>query len=277
MKVLPFVIPKAASQVLTLQEDKQPRFYEHLHEHPEIQLSYIINGEGTLFSGQSVWRFSKNQLIAIGSTVPHVFKSDLASTSAHRISVFIDTQWFVMNVAQTQEFKELNTFIAACKDGFVFEDTQGQVFNLIKQALNQSGIARLTTCLNLFQFLGNSQIVPFNSMANVVPYKSKDSKRMSAVIDFTLANYAQPISLSDAAQKAALTIPAFCKYFKRLTGKTFTQFLNEVRIESAARMLLVQNDKSISQISEDVGYRNLSHFNRQFKKIKKLTPRSFRA
>ncbi|MEP2936128.1 MAG: AraC family transcriptional regulator [Gilvibacter sp.] len=276
MKVLPFVIPKAASQVLTLQEDKQQRFYDHLHQHPEIQLSYILDGEGTLFSGQSVWRFSKNELIAIGGNIPHVFKSDPNTTKAHRITIFIDTHWLSNNVSQIEEFKALDTFLTLCKEGFVLEDSSEQFISQVKDAFVQTGISRLKTCLSLFELLGQTQVIPFNNSSNIAPYKSKDSKRMSAVIDFTLAHYKQPITLNDAAQKAALTLTAFCKYFKRLTGKTYTQFLNEVRVESAARLLLTQHDKSVSQIAEEVGYANISHFNRQFKKIKKATPRAFR-
>lgn len=277
MKVLPFVIPKAASQVLTLQEDNQMRFYEHLHQHAEIQLSYILQGEGTLFTGQSVWPFTKGQLIAIGGNVPHVFKSDSNSQKAHRISIFIDTQWLTDNVSQIEEFKELSTFLRLCEEGFVYQDQTALCYRHIKDAFEQKGISRFNTCLSLFKFLGQATITSFNNPSSIVPYKRKDSKRMSAVIDFTLAHYQRSISLEDAAQKAALTTTAFCKYFKRITGKTYTQFLNEVRIESATRVLLTKPDRSIAQIAEEVGYSNISHFNRQFKKIKNTTPRAFRA
>ena len=98
---------------------------------------------------------------------------------------------------------------------------------------------------------------------------------MSSVIDYTLKNYSNSISLTQISKEAAMTPNAFCKYFKKRTRKTYVNFLNEIRIEAASKTLQ-QSDLSISEIAEQSGYQNISYFNRKFKEIKGVSPNTFR-
>lgn len=277
MRVLPFVIPKASKQAFTFQEDRESIFYERLHQHPELQLSYIFEGQGTLFAGQNINPFNKGQLIVIGSNVPHVFKSDASNSDlAHRFMIFVDPQWLTQFLLDVRELANLEAFVRKSESGFIIDDQNGSLAMLVEKIQQSEGLERFKACLDLFAVTPNLEAHSLNSAALAAPYKSLDNDRMSAVIDFVLNNYDQDISLDHVAQKAALTRNAFCKYFKKRTLKTFTEFLNEVRIESATRMLSSQKDMSISQVASNVGYSNLSYFNRKFKSIKGVTPKYYK-
>ena len=99
---------------------------------------------------------------------------------------------------------------------------------------------------------------------------------MRNVFEFTMNHFEKQITLDAIAEIANMTKNAFCKYFKKRTNKTYVQFLNELRIEQACKLLIANKDFSIIQIAEASGFNNISNFNRQFKSIKKINPSEFR-
>ena len=107
-------------------------------------------------------------------------------------------------------------------------------------------------------------------------YSDNEGKRMREVMDFTIHHYDKNINLNEIASKANMTPNAFCRYFKQRTNKTYIQFLNELRLEHACKLLLSNKDLSISEIAEKSGFNNISNFNRQFKIVKQLSPTAFK-
>jgi transcriptional regulator GlxA family with amidase domain len=108
------------------------------------------------------------------------------------------------------------------------------------------------------------------------PIKDNEGKRMRMVFEYVMSNYAKSISLDDVAKIASMTKNAFCRYFKVRTNKTFFQFLIEIRVEHAAKLLIKDNELSVLEIAELCGFTNISNFNRQFKATKGETPMSVR-
>lgn len=107
-------------------------------------------------------------------------------------------------------------------------------------------------------------------------YSDNEGNRMRKVFEYTMNNYQKKISLDTIANVANMTKNAFCKYFKKRTNKTYIQFLNELRIEYACKILRSDEDASIVQITEEVGFNNISNFNRQFKAVKQMSPSKFK-
>jgi AraC-like DNA-binding protein len=111
-------------------------------------------------------------------------------------------------------------------------------------------------------------------------YDKKDTDnegyRMRSVFEYTMNHFKKDISLDTISEVANMTKNAFCKYFKKRTNKTYVQFLNELRVEYASKLLLTHYDLTIIEIAEISGFNNISNFNRTFKSFKKMNPSSFR-
>ena len=276
-KALPFNIPKPSQASIIVQENKEPRFYDKLHEHTEVQFSYLLSGEGTLFAGNSIVPYHKNQLVVLNSNVPHLFRTTANPTEdSHRISVFFDADWYYKLIGLNPELKTLEFLLAQAKTGFVINDPTGSLVPLFDRLLKRKLAKRFLSFIELVLALKEHAFTTLEGDGLAKPYSTTDGARMRNILEYTLAHYPDAISIKDAAKQTALTPHAFCKYFKKRTGKTYINFLNQVRIEASCRRLLEQPDSSIAAIAYSCGFSSLSNFNRQFKRIKATTPRKFR-
>ena len=135
---------------------------------------------------------------------------------------------------------------------------------------------RFILFIQLLKNLNQSAYVPLSHFVSEKKYSDNEGRRMSTVLEYTMANFHKEITLNTIALKAAMTKTSFCKYFKKRTNKTFVSFLNELRIEEACKLLLTKKDLSIASLAEASGFQNISNFNRKFKQIKGISPRDFR-
>lgn len=272
MKVLPFTIPKPSNTAILFQVD-EGILYNHLHQHEEVQISLIKEGAGTLIVGDAIHRFEKGDVIVIGGALPHVFRSTDASAEMH--TVFFSAEAFGATFLELDEGKGVRDFYAFAKAGFK-TNTTPDISTLINYIKTSNGMHRLAYFIELITVLRVSK----NSLLSHFVYKrtisEKDGKRMSAIFDFTLTNYHKEVTLEELAAVSAMTPNAFCKYFKKRTNKTYFQFLTEIRIEKAAAILKSNIDLTIAQVADKCGYKTLSHFNKNFKLLKKATPSAYK-
>ena len=277
MKVLPFQIPKPENNALIYQEDKELIFYDKLHQHEEIQVSYIAKGEGTLVVGDTINYYKKGDVLAIGSNLPHVFKSE-ASTNiqSEMLTLFFSKDAFGKIFFQLEELRELKPFFKKVDYGFKVSSKSKILETLFSQLAKSSQLTRFIILLEILKTLSKSKIQALSSFIYDKKYTDSEGKRMRNVLDFTMQNYHQQISLNDIAQVSAMTKNAFCKYFKKRTNKSYFTFLNELRIENACKLLLSKEGFSIAEIAEKSGFNNISNFNRQFKSVKKMAPSEYR-
>jgi len=277
MKVLPFQIPKPENNALIYQEDKELIFYDKLHQHEEIQVSYIAKGEGTLVVGDTINYYKKGDVLAIGSNLPHVFKSE-ASTNiqSEMLTLFFSKDAFGKTFFQLEELRELKSFFKKVDYGFKVSPKSKILETLFLQLAKSSKLTRFILLLEILKTLSKSKTQALSSFIYDKKYTDSEGKRMRNVLDFTMQNYHQQISLDDIAQVSAMTKNAFCKYFKKRTNKSYFTFLNELRIENACKLLLSKEGFSIAEIAEKSGFNNISNFNRQFKSIKKRAPSEYR-
>jgi AraC-like DNA-binding protein len=277
MKVLPFKIPKPKFDALIFQEDKGDFFFDKLHQHKEIQLSFINKGEGTLVVGDTVNHYKSGDIIVIGSHIPHVFKSDLNSEKkSHMITLFFTTDSFGTELFKLEELKELSLFFKRSKHGFMVTSLIKKIQILFNQLKDASKLKRFILLLELLQAISKANYKSLSSFIYDKTYTTIEGERMRNVFEYTMLNYDKEISLKTIASVSNMTKNAFCKYFKRRTNKTYVQFLNELRIEHACRLLISQKELPIIEIAEHTGFNNISNFNRQFKSIKKINPSMYR-
>lgn len=280
MKVIPFSIPKDTQEAFRVQVDELPRLYDHLHQHPEIQLTCILASEGTILAGDYIGRFSPGDVFVLGSNQPHVFRNDpiygRKGKNAKSISVFFDESTLGEAFWNLPEMRPLNYFIRNSAAGFKVTGKQKEIVaGLLGQMVSEKGIQRLILFLKILSCFEKKKNLHFLSGSTINKnLKTYDGKRLNEVLEYTFQEFHRPIELSEIARKANLTPQAFCKYFKTRTRKTYVQFLNEIRIQHAVRLLNNEED-SIATIAYESGFGNLSHFNRTFKAITGITPRDF--
>lgn len=277
MKALPFTIPKPRRDALILQEDKEVLFYGQFHQHEEIQISYIVSGEGTLIVGDTVNYFKAGDLLVLGGSLPHVFKSDpLKSELSHMLSVFFTKASFGAHFFETEEVQSLRSFFSKTENGIKILSKKEPLIRLFKALFQARKFDRFMLFLQFLRVANQAKYEGLSSFVSEKKYNDNEGKRMHAVFAYTMNHFREEITLDSIAREAAMTKNAFCKYFKKRTNKTYMSFLNELRIEEACKLLRRERELAIADIAEQSGFQNISHFNRKFKLLKGKTPRAFR-
>ena len=280
MKVVPFQIPKNTGEAFRVQVDDMPHLYVHLHQHPEIQLTVIKESNGTLIAGDHVGPFHSGDVFVIGGNQPHVFRNDerffKKRSKAVAITIFFDEATLGKNFWQLEEMKPLQQFFKTSAGGFRITGKKKKLLaEKLYSIVNAEGIDRLIIFLEILKALGNrKEMQPLAKPIIQRNIKSYDGNRLNKVIEFTFREFQRTITLKEVAALANLSPEAFCKYFKTRTRKTYINFLNEIRINHACRLLT--EDKNISGICYDCGFTNLSNFNRIFKRVKQVSPGEWR-
>ncbi|MFV9485081.1 AraC family transcriptional regulator [Christiangramia sp. ASW11-125] len=281
MKPIYFKIPKTENKAIRVQEEAGKYFYGKLHYHPEYQITLIEKGTGLFYGGTNVVKFEEGDLYFIGQDVPHLIKSSAKyyesdSPGIKGLSIFFSYNSFGESFFEVPELRKIRNLLLNAKR--VIKLRRNSEFNLeqmmldMRSATNEGRVIQLLKILSQF----NDENYEFLNATGLSPtLNEKGYDRLNKVINYTFSNYATNILVENVAEKANLSKSQFSRYFKERTGKTYVQFLNEVRIENAC-VLLIKEDLNIEQIGYDVGFQNLSNFNRQFKKVKNSTPSQFR-
>lgn len=282
MKPLLFKVPTVDDRSFRIEQDSFPHFYGLLHFHPEIQLTLILEGEGTLIVGDKIDRFGPNDVLMLGANLPHVLRSDPAYFEAdsplqcRSISVLFRAEQLETTVLNLPETRYLVQLLNEAQHGLRFRGADAEWLAPRFAALpGQRPVEQLLTLLAMLDELLNS---PNREVLSVTaftqPQRPEDHQRIERVFSYILENYHTPISLEDVANTANLTPGAFCRFFRQHTRKTFSTLLNEVRVEHACRYLR-ESKQTISQVAFACGFTNLSNFNRQFKVVTGMAPSEY--
>ncbi len=283
-KVISFQIPKSQKEFVRYQEDRGNHFYDKLHQHPQWQLTMIADGKGQFLSGDFVGRFQAGDVFLVGENVPHVFRSDPEYFEAKPDlisfgkTIFFDFQALGKALEEIEDLQELKKFHDRTGTCFrVLGESREKIIQIFESFGQSSGLNRLQMAFQLLALVQNdsAELQTLNQNPINLSLSERDGNRMDQVIQFLLKERNRPISLQEASDKANLSKEAFCRFFKLRTRKTFTQYLQQLRINEAQKLLL-ETDLSISTIAFRVGFENLSYFNRAFKSILGTTPREFR-
>lgn len=254
-----------------------PQFDAPLHYHPEYELTLIVKGQGKRFVGDHVGNFEAGDLVLLGSNLPHFWRSDTQiknNADLHEAIVIQFSNHFVDTILNNlPECASIITLLNTAKSGIRFPETLAPY---IYKVFENDGISRLLALIvTLEQLSGCTEYELLASSGFNIKPDETENERMRKILEFTLENFKEDITLETIAEIANLTVPSFCRYFKLRTRKTYIYFLNEIRL-SNARKMLIDNQLDISQISIECGFQNLSHFHRIFKNQTGVTPMAYR-
>jgi AraC-like DNA-binding protein len=277
MKVFPFKITKTDAEPIIYQEDRELMFYNKLHQHEEIQISYIEKGEGTLLVGDTITQYQKGDILVIGSNLPHVFRSDTSiEESSIMLSVFFTNNSFGKDFFESPTFKTIQPFFENCKNGFIIKDSPKKIVKGFKKIKTENALDRFIAFLENIKNLNLADKKPLSCYIYDKKITDNEGKRMQNVFEYVMNNYQKNISLEEISSISNMTKNAFCRYFKVRTNKSFFQFLIEIRIEHAGKLLSKKNEFSVVEIAELCGFNNISNFNKKFKEIKQTSPLQYR-
>ncbi len=257
-----------------------PYFGVDWHYHEELELLYPIKGTGVRIVGDSMEYFNENELVLLGSEIPHLFKNEQSDSTAEVDYIVIKFKPALINkfIENVPEFSNVKRLIIGSRRGIIFQHHHS--ISLLKKIINiteSSGAPRLIMLLDLLHHL--SQIESVRSLASegfkLKAGNSQEEGRLQRVINFIVENYVREISLQELSDLSYMTTNSFCRYFKDRTGKTAFQFIREYRVSRACQMI-INSRKSISQICHDTGFNSFSSFNRVFKSIKGISASEYK-
>lgn len=247
------------------------------HYHPEIELVYVNGGTGRRQVGSNLSYYTWGTLILVGSNLPHCsFTDDLTGHSCetviHMKADFLGDAFF-----DIPEAVKIKTLLQVAKRGIVFSgDTKVRVGNMMEEMNDQDDFKRLISQLTILNELANTQEFRIlNADGFALLSDVKDNDRINEVFNYVKTNFKEDIALDTVADLTSLTAPSFCRYFKKVTHKTFTQFVNEYRLVHASR-LLAEQPMSITEVCFESGFNNFSHFNKKFKAFTGKNPSEYR-
>lgn len=283
MKVLRFTIPVSLEKTFIIQKDVLPHFYPHLHRHNEIQLSWIIKGEGTLVAENNMHTFRSNDIFWVGANQPHVFKSDpsyflpKSKKTITALILFFNPEGALSSFFHYPEIKQIRNFIEQHAAGFKLPAAMvPEVSNLMTRLYTAKGVDQFMIFIDLLKCISHCRKPEALSQNKLLPaFSENEGIRIGNIYNFVMHNYDKPITLEDAAKQAHMTRPAFCRYFKKHTLHTFLSFLNQVRINEACKKLTDDSYESIAAVAYHCGFNSIANFNRVFKATTGKSPSEY--
>ncbi|MDO6738672.1 AraC family transcriptional regulator [Wenyingzhuangia sp. 2_MG-2023] len=281
MKILQKKITPS-NKSFSVYKNNKPYLDESWHLHQELELIYIIEGEGTCFIGDNVHEFKAGELSLIGSNMPHLWRNsdeyhkDI-NLKAEVIVLHFNEDFLGKDFFEKTEMVLIKNLISKASNGIAFlaDDVKSFVAQEMSRLLTLTGFKSIACLLGILDALASTKdIKEFASNGYTEKIYVKDSQRLEKVYQFVLENLGREIHLDEVAEIAHLGVSPFCRFFKKRMHKTFSQFLNEVRVGHACK-LLIENKLSISEVTYSCGYNSQTNFNRQFKKIKGINPKAF--
>jgi AraC-like DNA-binding protein len=284
MKPLLLKVGANAASSFDIRYEKVAYFENPWHYHPEFELTLVIKSTGIRFIGDSIEPFEEGDLVLMGSNLPHYWRnSDSYYSAGSRLEAEAIIMRFRLDVWGGQllnapEMESIQNLLKRVGQGIHFPlKTTSKILPVLLQTLETSGTERLICWLRIFEILAQEKTfrtLSQKSFSGLNP--GEDSSRVDRVLAYIQAHLSERISLNDMATIANMNKTAFCRYFKQQTNKTFIDVLNEIRVQSACRLLL-DSGKDISGIAYECGFQDVPYFNQVFKERKGMSPSVFRA
>lgn len=278
MKAIPFKITKEDHHSIKVQIDAGPHFYDKLHYHPEVQVTAIVRGTGIVYGGNNMKTFGPGDIVVFGGRIPHLLKNGAAyytddSPGVLSHTLFFDKETFGGGLFKIPEMTRISDLLDNATRGIVLHDPD--LSQEVSAAIDLSNEDLVILLLDILRSIERSAYTYINGELYNLSLDDRVGSRLNDILAYTFAHIDQKIHVEAVAKKANLSKSQFSRYFKTHTGKSYVQFLNEVRVENACTLLLEQKEK-IASICYDVGFNNVSNFNRIFKKVKGVSPKAYR-
>lgn len=267
-------------QAFHIRKDVHTHFEDKWHFHEMLEFVVILQGSGKRYIGDSIEAFSKGDVILVGGKLPHVWRSKPEKNMSLKIESsaiiiqfskdFLGNQF--LDLSESVHLKEL---FKKAEMGISFKnEIRNKLIGKITNLLEVEGMERLLLFLDILHLA--SKTTEYKLLASPLFKETifKSDLKINSVFEYVMDNFSNPITLDEVAKVASMNKTAFCRYFKKRTKKTFSSFLNEIRIGYACK--LIREDKyTITEAAYLSGYNSPSHFNKQFRLIKNISPSEF--
>lgn len=260
-----------------------PCFDVNWHFHSEYQLFTVLKGQGTRFIGDHMQAFKEGDMVFTGPNLPHLWRNDNSyfdsknGLETHGIVIYFPEDFLGNSVFEMDEFAEIAQVLQKSERGIEINGKTNQAIQMMMQELvNMKGgqsIIQLLQILN--KMVDSADCLPITQAGYINLNKESETDRMGQVYEFVMKNFKEKITLEEVSEIANLSVSAFSRYFKTRVNKSFSDFLSEVRISHACK-LLHEEEMNISEISFECGFFTLSNFNKQFKERTGKTPLAYK-
>ena len=270
---------ESLNQSFLVKKLQEPFFDPNWHFHPHYQLFTVIKGTGTRFIGDDIRHFEEGDTVFLGPNMPHLWRSDRnyfekeSQLQTEGIVVYFKEDFLGNDFFEKPEMFDIKSFLKNSERGLDLKGTLGaEMVSDLNELLGLTGFEGISKLLNILHKLSITNDYQYISSSNYTnTHKISETERMRIVHEYVLKHFKENINLSTVASLSNMTEAAFCRYFKSRTNKTFSDFVKEIRIGNACKMLQDEN-KSISQTCYESGYNTVSNFNNQFKSLKGVSP-----
>lgn len=281
MKPLHLKVPAYSKFYIDARREQVGYFANPWHFHDELEITFVIRSEGTKFIGDHISEFKPGEIILLGSRLPHYWRNhnsyyqNTAENGAEAIIIRFNQDYAGSEFLGIPPMKPVFDLLNNAKRGIYIggqqEELQQKLIRFLTLEEGQKTIALTDILLSIAT---NTPYDYLCSIGYAHQYKSNDIEKIDTVYNYVLNNFKSDLSLKDIAQKCNMNTAAFCRYFKKKTGKTFKDFMNEIRLGNAAKLLL-KGDLTIAEVAFESGFNNPSYFNRLFKRMKGTTPKAY--
>ncbi len=271
-------IPSESNLFKVEYQETNKQFYYPWHYHTELELTFILKGKGVRYVGNSMENFYGEELVLLGSNLPHMWdtaaddKEPVTAIVIYLKEAFLEKHWL-----DSIEFESIRKLLGVMGkgvlvDGLTTNQLKPRFFDLIAaQPFN-----KLLILLDILQTLAGSSSLHYLCEQEIAcDLNDVEKKRINRVYDYVQNHYQQQITLADIASEVNMSEKYFSRFFSNTVKKPFFEFLNEYKINQACK-LLIETDKQVSEICYASGFESLPFFYRQFKKFKKCQPKTYR-
>lgn len=257
--------------------DNQNKSDTFWHYHPELELVYVNEGSGKRLVGSHASYYRNGNLILIGSNLPHCGFTDTLEKNQRETVVQMLPSFLGDSFFEIPELKNIKKLLQRAQYGIVFHgDAKREIGSKLEALSSATPVDRLIGLLKILSMLEQTKnYTLLNADGYILEAKLEDNQRINMIFNFVQHEFQRSITLDEISEKVNMTKPAFCRYFKKITGKTFVDFVNTYRLTHAAKMLH-EKQVSILDVCFDSGFNNFSHFNKKFKAFTGRTPTQYR-
>ncbi|QEC63269.1 AraC family transcriptional regulator [Mucilaginibacter ginsenosidivorans] len=264
-------VPHQPLNSFSVRQDKVPYINNKWHYHAEAELIYFKKGSGTQFIGDHIQNFKDGDVVLVGSNLPHYWRFDDAyfeegsDLQADILVAHFREDFWGTHFLNLPENKGIRAMLEKAKRGLSVDGERGElVAVLLAGMLQVEGPRRIMLLIEALAAIAEGNFGVLASIGFNNDFKEAESERINAIYDFTLANFKRPITTEEIAAVANISPHSFCRYFKSRTRKTYSQFINEIKVGHACRHL-IEDKISVKQICFESGFQNFASFHKYFK------------
>ncbi|GAA4156477.1 AraC family transcriptional regulator [Chryseobacterium ginsenosidimutans] len=272
------VKPNIGSSFTSLKFLRNENIKSHVwHYHPEVELIFVCGGSGKRQIGSNISYFTEGDLVLMGSNLPHCGMTNENTKNDYEMVIQFKPDFLGETIWELPEMQRIASLLEKSKAGIVFsENVKKTIGKKIVEMHESSSLERLVRFIEILDTLASTQDYRIlNAGKYYLQTQVEDNERINIIFNYVKDHFKEQITLDEIADLANMKVPSFCRYFKKITNKTFTQFVNEYRITHSLK-LLAEQPLSITEVCFESGFNNFSYFNKTFKEYIQKSPSQYR-